>query len=146
MAKKTKYKPRTFESAGEHFTDRRGKLRTDTSCNIYESMLLSAAYQSLNDRQARLYMLCKAQYYGKRKPRDDYKDMGLFQGAEYFYLNWAAVQQYGIYKPSMSANFYRDMQVLQQHGFIKLVSSGKGHKQKNVYAYSSDWQTWEPGK
>ncbi|MCR5092811.1 MAG: hypothetical protein K6B72_02445 [Lachnospiraceae bacterium] len=141
---KHKYRAYPFESVGEKFIDESGKTRKETSANLFESMLLSAAYKSLSDRQARLYTVCKAQFYGKRKPGYDYKESGLFQGDEFFYLNWATVQRYGVYPASSSKNFYRDMQALQDHGFIQKVASGKAHKKKNVYSFSDRWQAWQP--
>lgn len=62
MAKKgnRKYQKKDFESTG---------ATSDTSANIYMSMLLAPAWRELTANQQRLYLYCKAQYYGeKRKP------------------------------------------------------------------------------
>lgn len=67
------------------------------------------------------------------------------QGEELFYLNWAAVQRYGLYKPSIHPNFYRDMKVLCDIGFIEKVASGAGQMRKSIYRFSDRWQSWEPG-
>lgn len=122
-----------------------GSRKVDTSANIYESMLTSAAFTFLTDRQKMLYVCCKAQYYGKRKPERDYPDVEQLQGEDLFYLNWAAVQRYGLYKPSMHPNFYRDMKALCDIGFIEKVASGAGQRRKSIYRFSDGWQVWEPG-
>ena len=49
-----KYIPKRFESKGEKFIDENGKLRADTSANIYESLLLSDSFRDLSDRQKML--------------------------------------------------------------------------------------------
>ena len=63
--RRKRYMPRFFESTG---------ITNDTSANIYESMLNSAAFQDLTKNQRLLYMYMKAQYYGKRKPGKDFPD------------------------------------------------------------------------
>lgn len=123
--------------------DASGSYKADTSANIYESMLTSEAFVLLTDRQKMLYVCCKAQYYGKRKPERDYPDMEQLQGEELFYLNWTAVQRYGLYKPSMHSNFYRDMKALCDAGFIEIVSSGAGQRRKSIYRFSDRWQSRE---
>ena len=84
--RKKKYVPKRWESRGEMYMDASGSYKADTSANIYESMLTSEAFALLTDRQKMLYVCCKAQYYGKRKPERDYPDMGQLQGEELFYL------------------------------------------------------------
>ena len=140
---KKKYAPRAFESLGAKFIDSDGRKRTDTSANIFESMLLSPAWKSLNSKQQVLYLVCKAQFYGKRKPGRDFPDVETFQTDEAFYLNWGSVQKYGLYKPTMSKNFYADMRALIDRGFIILLSSGKSHHQKNIYRFGARWREWD---
>lgn len=141
MARK-KYVPKSFESMGAKFIDDLGNDRTDTSAMIWESMLLSPAYKDLKVRQQQLYTLCKAQYYGKRKPRQDYKDIEQLQGDDLFYMNLAAVVRYGLYSRNMRKEFYGDMQALVQHGFLEKVSSGRGGNRKAIYRFSHAWRTW----
>lgn len=146
MGKRRKrYVPKKWESKGEMYMDASGSRRADTSANIYESMLTSGAFVFLTDRQKMLYVCCKAQYYGKRKPERDYPDVEQLQGEDLFYLNWAAVQKYGLYKLSMHANFYRDMKALCDTGFIEKVASGAGQRRKSIYRFSDRWQAWKPG-
>ena len=143
--KRPPYKPKCFESKGLKYKDTNGTVRADTSANIYESMLLSASYKDLTIRQKQLYTYCKAQYYGKRKPGNDatYKEVGAYQGTEYFYLNLDTVVKYGLYTRNMRSKFYADMKALEQHGFIKQVlkGGGNGHT-KSIYKYVDEWQTW----
>ena len=136
--KKTTYKPKGFESKGGHYINEKGKKSADTSANIYESMLTSTAFKKLKTKQQVLYLYCKAQYYGKRKPSKDFKEQ--FQDDSYFYMNWGKALEYGLYTASCSSNFYDDMTALEKAGFIKKVYSGKPHKEKNVYQYSDKWQ------
>ena len=142
MSRKRTYTPKAFESMGEHYTDQTGKRKADTSANIYESMMTSPAFLDLNMRLRNLYLVCKAQHYGKRKPGKDFPEIEDFQGADIFYLNWGTVLKYGIYKESMHGNFYSDMKTLMEHGFIKRISSGKSHRTKSIYQFSGDWKTW----
>lgn len=145
MGRRKKRNVRPFESAGEKFTDQTtGTVRADTSANIYESMLLSSAFQDLKPRQQMLYIVCKSQFYGHRKPSQDFPEMEAVQADTCFYLNLAAVCRYGLYSRNMRGKFYQDMKVLQEHGFIKLVSSGASTKTKSIYRFSSDWQRWRP--
>ena len=139
MKKKT-YKPRSFESKGEKYLNQRNKLVADTSANIYESMLTSAAFKSLLPRQKILYVYCKAQYYGKRKPAKDYKEE--YQEESCFYMNWGKALDYGLYTEKSHSNFYKDMQELEQKGFIKKLKSGQAHKEKNVYQFCAEWQKY----
>ena len=139
-SKKTKYRCKSFESKGEHYINSKGRYVADTSANIYESMLDSPAFKSMNKSQQLLYVYCKAQYYGKRKPSKDHKD--LEQEQDIFYFNWGKALEYGLYTPTSSRNFYRDLKVLVEHGFIKRIYSGQGHKEKNVYQFASGWQKW----
>ena len=145
MGRRKKWSARPFESAGEKFTDpTTGKLRTDTSANIYESMLLHPAYMTLTNRQKALYIICKAQFYGHRKPGQDFPEVENVQPDTCFYLNLAAVCRYGNYSRNMRREFYGDMRVLEEHGLIKKISSGASTKSKSVYRFSADWKEWKP--
>ena len=140
--KKQKYNPKAFESVGEHFINQKGKSQIDTSANIYESMLQSAAFKSLTTKQQILYVYCKAQYYGKRKPKKDYEKQGLFQADEYFFFNIGLAEEYGLYTMANHKRLYTDLKALEKAGFIRCEKSGKGHKEKNVYCFSDKWQKW----
>lgn len=144
MGKKASYKPKAFETAG--IARRNGKDCKDTSANIFESMTFSEAWKDLTDRQRVLYLVCKLQYYGHRKPRVDYPDAENLRGDDLFYLNWHTVSEdgkcYQMYKGKSHSSFYKDMNALIEHGFIDREISGKSHKQKSIYRYSSRWRTW----
>ncbi len=140
--RKTPYKPHAFESKGAKF-EYNGKTMTDTSANIYESMLLNDAYLDLIARQRQLYVVCKSQWWGKRKPAKDYPDMGYSDDC--FYLNQAQVLKYGLYTPKSISTFYKDMKILISHGFITCISPGNLYGKKSIYEFSSKWQTWKTG-
>ena len=139
---KPKYKPKPFESRGETYKDGNGKVRKDSSANLFESMLTSEAFQSLTSRQKVLYVYCKSQYYGKRKPGRDYPDIKELQGDDMFYFNLRLAITYGLYPESSSSNFYSDMGVLIDRGFIERVVSGAAHRSKSIYRFSDGWQKW----
>lgn len=147
MGKRKKWTARPFESQGQKFTDpHTGTVRTDTSANIYESMLLHPAFTSLKPRQQALYIVCKAQFYGHRKPRQDFQELESLQRDECFYLNLGAVTRYGNYTRSMRKEFYGDMKALEEHGLIKKISSGAATHSKSIYCFSGDWKTWTPAE
>ena len=143
MGKKYEYKPKSFESVGGVYLDRTGKKRKESSANIYESMLISEAFRTLTDRQKALYLYCKAQYFGKHKPMQDFKDVPELQNESYFYLSWHMVQEYGSYKESMQGNFSKDMKALAEHGLIRVISQGKARGHKSIYAFDNGWRTWQ---
>ncbi len=137
MAKK--FQCRDFEGVGTKFVDTSKTMIPETSANIFESMLRSPAYMNLTDKQRCLYVVCKAQFFGKRKPSKDFGN-GVFDD-QCFYLNWESVQHYGLYKHH--ANFYKDINMLIEAGFIDRVASGAGKREKSVYRYSDRWkQSW----
>lgn len=147
MGRRKKWTARPFESVGQKFEDpNTGTIRSDTSANVYESMLLHPAFTSLKPRQQALYLVCKAQYYGHRKPRQDFNDVETLQGDDCFYLNLGAVTRYGNYTRSMRREFYGDMKTLEEHGLIKKISSGRATKSKSIYCFSGDWKAWKPDK
>lgn len=141
--RKRKYTPKNFESRGEKYLDCNGKIRSDTSANIYESLLTSDAFKNLTSKQKILYVYAKAQFYGHRKPEKDFKDLPDVAGNECFYLQWKSVQDYGLYTSTSHSNFYADMKALIDHGFIERVASGKRQRQKTIYRFCSEWQKWK---
>ena len=139
---------KSFESKGK-FIDQNGTERNDTSAAIFESMLLSEAYLDLTPKQRLLYLYCKAQYFGKRKPKQDFQDLEQIDN-ECFYLPWVNMKNYKLYgqkgksekaDKNASKEFYKDMTALVKHGFIKKIGNG-GHGKKNIFKFISEWQKW----
>ena len=130
---KIKYKPKKFESTG---------ISSDTSANIYMSMLMSDAWQSLTKNQQILYLYCKAQYYAeKRKPKPKLVELDAEQLSLCFTMNkskWCTL--YNIYSKGNQNGFSKDMSELIDKGFIDLVENGKNTRTKNIYKLSSGWQ------
>ena len=139
---KSEYIPKKYESKGSHFVDKNGTKRKETFASIFESMLQSKAFKSLTKNQRLLYVYCKAQILGKRKPKEDYKKLELYQEEECFYLHLQAVIDYGLYKRGGASQFYDDMQALEDKGFIKKLASGQNSKSKNIYKLTGDWQEY----
>ena len=135
-----KAKGKKYESSGEKYIDKNGTVRTETFAAIYESMLVSKAFINLTARQKMLYVYCKAQIVGKRKPKQDYKDLNLYQQDECFYLSEQMLYDYGLYTEAGRRYISKDFKVLIDKGFIKKLASGQCSKSKNVYMLVSDWQ------
>ena len=128
--RRTPYQKRPFESTGKS---------SDTSSNIYMSMLLSPAWMDLTANQQRLYLYCKAQFYAeKQKPDGDPLAFTMNQA------KWAGL--YGLYKRNNAAGFLRDMAALIEHGFVVCKVCGALTRTRSVYQFSSMWQKWgQPG-
>jgi hypothetical protein len=109
---------------------------SDTSANIYHSMLMSEAWNKLSSKQRVLYLVCKDRLYAQKTkyspdPNDQTK----------FYLNRALwLKDYELYPPSNEAGFYKDMGALIEYGFIKCIESGATSRTKNIYQYSDKWK------
>lgn len=121
------YQKKSFESTG---------ISSDTSANVYSSMQKSLAWQHLTAQQKVLYLACKDQYYAeKKKP---------YLNPEYFTMNqskWA--DMYCLYKRNNAAAFYRDMEQLITHGFIRCVECGSTTRTKSIYSFSDLWQQYD---
>ncbi|WP_026493077.1 hypothetical protein [Butyrivibrio sp. XPD2002] len=138
--KKNDSKIKSFEGVGTKFIGIHGALMSDTFVRIYESMLQSDAFKKLKPRHKVLYLYCKDQWTGKRKPRHDFKDVPELASDDLFYFNFDLAVEYGLYTPKSSHLFYNDMKALIDAGFIDKVVSGKAHKKKNIYRYSDRWR------
>ncbi len=135
MGKRKKpYIPKAFESTG---------VSNDTSANVYGSMLESPAFKDLSKNQRLLYIYMKKQYYGTRKPGQDFPDMEQLQGDDLFYFNLALAEKYGLYSRSNDRQFYADIRAIERHGFIKTVSNGKATKSRSIYRFTGDWKEWQ---
>ena len=124
--KKPKYVKKLFESDGS---------ASDTSANIYQSMMESPAWMELSAKQKVLYLACKSRYYGeKAKPNDDNL---CFTMNRYV---WAEKLQ--LYPKTNGRDFYRDMAALIEHGFVICVRRGANLQKKNFYRFSDAWQRY----
>lgn len=124
--RKQPYQKKPFESTG---------VSSDTSANVYMSMLLSDAWKDLTAQQQRLYLYCKAQFYAeKQKPNGDSLCFTMNQS------KWADL--YGLYQRNNAAGFYRDMSALIKHGFVTCAECGAITRTKSIYKFSPMWQKW----
>ena len=128
--RKESYKPKSFES---------DQNKSDTSANIYMSMLLSDNWQKLSKNAQILYIYCKAQYYAeKNKPKSQLRQLTEQEQRQCFTMNKSKWQSlYGIY--SNERQFYKDMNMLIENGFIELVENGKNTRTKSIYMLSNKW-------
>lgn len=121
--------------------------KNDSFSKIYDSMLCSPIWQSLSPKQQMTYICMANQYYGKRKPRKDYANTEiaklrpeiLYQNA--FYFSWHDAKKYGLYKEGSKADFYRNIHVLEEKGFIRTIINGKPTRTKSIYVFSADWKS-----
>lgn len=130
-----KYQPKPFESDGNP---------SDTSANIYMSMLMSYAWQQLSKNAQVLYVYCKAQYYAeKRKPKTEHQQLTEQEQRQCFTMNKSKWQKlYKIYK-SDNGQFNKDMKQLIDFGFVELLEGGKNVRKKNTYMLSNKWKSIE---
>lgn len=138
--RKSKYEKKSFESTGGS---------SDTSANIYHSMLLSPAWIDLTEKQKSLYTICKDQYYSeketaKRALFEPYTDLNIPNNIQpFFSLNKdKLVKTYKLYSPTNQQNIYRDIEGLISHGFIRCIASGATIRAKSIYQYSDKWRLW----
>ena len=134
--KKSEYKPGRFESTGE---------KGETFTTVYGSMMKSAAFKDLTKNQRLLYIYLKMQRFGKRKPRNVYKDTEAFQDDLMIFFSMGDAERADLYTRNNEKSFRADMKALIEHGFIKLIMSGKNQKVKSIYKLVGDWQDWKPG-
>lgn len=120
--KKRAYTKKPFESSG---------VSSDTSANIFHSMMISAAFQSLTAPQQILYVWMKDQMYQQKRHPENNPEM--------FYFNRAIQRKYGIKNPTQ---FCKDRDALIEKGFIKVVESGANTRTKDIYKYSDMWRKY----
>lgn len=126
-----KYEKKPYESTG---------ISSDTSANIYMSMMLSPAWQDLTGNQKALYITCKAQLYAMKERERFAAGIKL---PEQFTMNQSKWEKmYHLYKRGNYGQFYKDMDALVAHGFIDCVQCGANTRTKSVYQYSDRWQKW----
>ena len=53
---------------------------------------------------------------------------------------------YRLYSETNLQPFYRDLEALIEHGFIKCVWRGSNKRIMNIYQYSDKWQIWGTDK
>ena len=148
-----KTKPyRNFESVSntvDHKYIKNGKQYTDTTTNICKSMLLSDAFKDLTARQRMLYVYAKSQYYGAvNRPSSEYKELEKYKadgGKKYFFLNHHLITEvFALYPKSNKRDFYNDINILINHGFIEEDTQHvRGRIARKIYYYSDKWREWE---
>lgn len=135
--KKQPYQKKSFESTG---------VSSDTSANIYMSMLLSPAWKELTAQQKTLYLYCKAQFYGEKRRGEfvkvwpSLKDQPLDMLFTMNKSKWCSL--YGLYSDNNQGGFIRDMTALIEKGFVSCAACGAEGRKKTVYQYSSMWQKY----
>lgn len=129
--RKQPYCPKAFESDGS---------KSDTSANIYMSMLMSKSWKALTKNAQLLYLYCKAQYYAqKKKPKPDYRQLTEQEQRQCFNMNKSMWKDlYGIY--TNEGQFYKDRDLLIKYGFIEIIENGKNTRTKSIYMLSGKWR------
>lgn len=131
--KHKRYAPQPYESA---------KGAGDTYAQIYESMLTHPAFLGLTYRQRFLYVACRAQLYGKKKPRntEGYREIPELCRDEVFFFGLDDAFRYGLATERNHQKFYRDLKALVTAGFLDKLADGARGKGRAVYRLSSRWQ------
>lgn len=139
------YVPKTFESDPQFLIGR----NYDTSANIYMSMMLSPAWLDLSKAQQILYLYCKAQYYGKNKKEqkelmtaEELLSKKEVDTSKRFFMNremW--LNFYKIYPDN--GQFYKDIKVLCDFGFIKTIERNQNTKKRNIYEFTDQWRFYK---
>ena len=129
--RRKRYEKKRFESTGSP---------SDTSANIYISMLMSDAWRELSSKQHELYLYCKAQYYGEKSKNlpAEFRDNPLA-----FTMNqskWNGL--YGLYSLNNKKYFYQDMDALIERGFIRCLECGSTTRTKSIYEFSDKWHEY----
>ena len=137
MASKKKYKPKAFESTG---------TSSDVSANIYNSMIMSDAWNDLSKNQRLLYVYCKSCYYRQKDSykKSLFKDMGMEVPSDvqpFFSLTEGSIKKYWKLYTNMNS-FYSDRDALISHGLIRVVADGHTMRKANIYQFSSKWQKY----
>ena len=113
----------------------------DTSANIFISMMLSDAWQDLNDSARVIYLYMKAQRFGQKDVKDnDYMGESVTYGKDCFYFNRGLLKKFGKTDPTTCK---KAIDNLISHGFIELVHDGKRTRTNSIYKYSSNWKNWK---
>lgn len=135
MGRKRGYDRKPFESA------KPGSSGHDRYVGLYDSMTDSPAWRDLSGNQRDLYRICKSQYM-KKGPAKRYPDYKPYDRDEVFSLSWTKADKEGA--PQGESAFYRDMKILEKHGFITVLAHG-GYKRETVYELSDQWRFWKKG-
>lgn len=146
MSRKSKPAPKLYATAGDYMVN--GAQRKDTFTQIYESAVRSEAFRSLPAHVQMLYIYTRLQEMGKRKPDRDYSEehpmRDKVKGDDCFYFPRSTAAQYANRYKSTSHRLYDDMGILEEHGFIDTVISGRNNRKKSVYKYSERWKDYKP--
>lgn len=114
---------------------------------LYHDMLDSPAFHDLSGSQAKLFLYCRREAFGRAQ--SDYES-GNIEGLSFsgessrlFYLNEALVKkQHKLYNANDKRGFRRDMEALVSHGFVDVVLNRAVSHKPNVYALSTRWTKW----
>lgn len=102
---------------------------------IYHSLLISPKFKALAKKARLLYifMLFQRNLDKKYIINEGFYEKNLFIFNKNIYEN-----TFELYK-NHDGDFIKDRKILENNGFIKLVSSGKNTRQPNIYKFISDW-------
>ena len=149
MTKRSKFSPKAFESSSKFLPIISGHIQKDTSANIYNSMLLSPAFQDLTATGVRLYLYMKARYYAEKKTDaliteyEKLTNQNINKSIRFTFNKAVWHDLYHIYSNGGGNNFQKDLNSLIDQGFITKIQSGKLTKSKSIYEFSDKWVNWK---
>lgn len=137
--------PKLYATAGNYMVN--GVEKRETFTQIYESAMRSEAFRSLPPRIQMLYIYTRLQEMGKSKPNrelDGTEVEELVKSDACFFFPHNIAAQYTDHYNAKPSRLYDDMRVLEEHGFIDIVLSGRTNRKKSVYRYSERWKEYKP--
>lgn len=149
MTKRSKFSPKAFESSSKFLPIISGYTQKDTSANIYNSMLLSPAFQDLTATGVRLYLHMKARYYTEKKTDaliteyEKLTNQNINKSIRFTFNKAVWHDLYHIYGNGGGNNFQKDLNSLIDYGFITKIQSGKLTKSKSIYEFNDKWADWK---
>lgn len=129
---------------------RNGKERRDTFAPITDSVLLSDAFQDLKSSEQLLYVFMNVSLHGNRQPAQDITEelplsfSKILRADTTFYFPKSLAIQYSSRYKDSGKRLTGDIRALEEHGFIRIIESGKSRKTKSIYQFSEEWKNWRP--
>lgn len=134
------------------------KEKEDKFSMIYDSMITSAAFESLPGSAVYFYLCCRNQAASKTGRANLYKylqelakDFALQGDAQKAYIEKRMNGNYFTFPAEHQENIYhvkrqngsRAIKILKEHGFIIVEVNGQQQRKQNLYKFSDAWKDWK---
>lgn len=124
-----------------------GKVRKGRFTLVSYQLLDSIEWQQMNEKQLKLYFLCRRRCYAKDHPRKDFPLLDVVAKNDVFYLTATDAVKAGLYRKGSESNLRKDMKRLIELGLIA-YSKGidSGPNRKKIYKRTDKYIECLPGK